>query len=168
MIARNRIWEELKQAKANIICIQLYVDKRRSHNRWYNAFIALTSSAGALGYLLDELIPLIASVVVGFVSIAKSIAPNFLQPETELSELDAISDFYVQYMNRLEELWYEYDQDITDEQATMKRFFQLKNTECEKESAMNRGIRHISRHVQEQINAKAEEYINRVYFLKQE
>ena len=36
MICRNRIWEELKLAKANIICIQKYTDKRRGYNRAYS------------------------------------------------------------------------------------------------------------------------------------
>ena len=168
MIARNRIWEELKQAKANIICIQRYVDKNRFYNRLYNGFVAITASAGAFGYLLNELIPVIASGLVGLVSIAKSIAPQFLQPETDLSELDAISDFYVSYMNKLEELWYEFDQDITDEHTTMKKFFLLKSTECEKESAMNRGIRYITKHDQLAIDDEATRYIDSVYFKKLE
>lgn len=54
MICRNRIWEELKQAKANIICIQKYTDKRRGYNRAYNGFVAITASAGALGTLLND------------------------------------------------------------------------------------------------------------------
>lgn len=54
MICRNRIWEELKQAKANIICIQKYTDKRRGYNRAYNGFVAIAASAGALGTLLND------------------------------------------------------------------------------------------------------------------
>ena len=38
MIARNRMWEELKQAKINILCLQKYTDRRRAYNRYYNAF----------------------------------------------------------------------------------------------------------------------------------
>ena len=112
MIARNRIWEELKQAKINILCLQKYTDRRRAYNRYYNAFIAIVSSIGALGFPLNELIPFYASLVVGFVSIVKSILPNFLQSETELSELDNLSDFYVQYMNSLERIWYNLEKGI--------------------------------------------------------
>ena len=57
MIARNRMWEELKQAKINILCLQKYTDRRRAYNRYYNAFIAIVSSIGALGFSLNELIP---------------------------------------------------------------------------------------------------------------
>lgn len=111
MICRNRIWEELKQAKANIICIQKYTDKRRGYNRAYNGFVAITASAGALGTLLNDKVPFFASMLIGFVSIIKSVLPNFVQGESELSSLDVLADFYNKYMNSLENIWYQLDHD---------------------------------------------------------
>lgn len=111
MICRNRIWEELKQAKANIICIQKYTDKRRGYNRAYNGFVAITASAGALGTLLNDKVPFFASMLIGFVSIIKSVLPNFVQGESELSSLDVLADFYNKYMNSLENIWYRLDND---------------------------------------------------------
>lgn len=111
MICRNRIWEELKQAKANIICIQKYTDKRRGYNRAYNGFVAITASAGALGTLLNDKVPFFASMLIGFVSIIKSVLPNFVQGESELSSLDVLADFYNKYMNSLENICYRLDHD---------------------------------------------------------
>lgn len=168
MIARNRIWEELKQAKANILGLQKYTDKQRSYNRWYNGILAFTASVGALGYSINEIIPFITSIIIGITSIAKSILPNFLQSAQDLSELDVLSDFYVRYMNSLEKIWYDNENNYADEKETMDRFFELKETECDKESAYNRGVRNISKKMQRKIDAEAEEYINRVYFEKTE
>lgn len=168
MIARNRIWEELKQSKANIIGLQKYTDNRRAWSRWYNGIVAFVAAVGALGYSIDEIIPFITSIIVGVMAIAKSITPTFLQTAQELSELDILSDFYVRYMNSLEEIWYDFDHDNTDETETMRRFFKLKETECDKESAYNRGVRHISKRLQKKINEQSEEYINRVYFEKEQ
>ena len=160
MIARNRIWEELKQAKANILGLQKYTDKQRSYNRWYNGILAFTASVGALGYSINEIIPFITSIIIGITSIAKSILPNFLQSAQDLSELDVLSDFYVRYMNSLEKIWYDNENNYADEKETMDRFFELKETECDKESAYNRGVRNISKKMQREIDAEAEEYIN--------
>ena len=168
MIARNRIWEELKQAKANIICLQKYTDRRRAYNRWYNGFIAITASIGALGFAINEYIPFITSLLVGIVSIIKSILPNFLQTEPELSELDYLSDFYTRYMNSIEKIWYDFDHDFTNEKETMTLFFKLKESECDKESILNKGVRNISKKLQNKIDEESEEYINRVYFTKYE
>lgn len=168
MIARNRIWEELKQAKSNILCLQKYIDKRRAYNRCYNGIVALIASAGALGYAINELIPFAASLIVGFISIVKSIMPSFLQTEPELSELDGLSDFYVRYMNSIEKIWYDFNHDFTEEKETMEFFFKLKESECDKESLLNRGVRNISKKFQKEIDDEAEEYINRVYFTKKD
>lgn len=164
MNIRCRIWEELKQAKANIICLQKYIDKKRSRNRWYNVFVAVVSSVGALGYTINELVPVYTSILVGVISIAKSIMPNFLQTEPELSELDNLSNFYVSYMNSLERIWYDYENNHMNDKATVDAFFELKESECDKQSVMNRGVRSISRRFQSEINEEAEVYINRVYF----
>lgn len=166
MIPRNRIWEELKQAKANIICIQKYTDRRRGYNRFYNAFVAITASAGALGSLCNTLIPIYTSIIIGFVSIIKSVIPTFIQGETELSSLDVLADFYNKYLNSLEEIWYEYDHEITNEEDTMKKFFELKKTECDKQSQMNRLVRNITKRFQRKIDEEATNYINTVYYEK--
>lgn len=166
MICRNRIWEELKQAKANIICIQKYTDKRRGYNRAYNGFVAITASAGALGTLLNDKVPFFASMLIGFVSIIKSVLPNFVQGESELSSLDVLADFYNKYMNSLENIWYRLDHDIIDEKQAMDEFFKLKETECDKMSQMNRLVRNISKRFQRKIDEEAKEYINRVYYEK--
>ncbi len=166
MEARNRIWEELKQAKANILCIQYYTNNRRKYNRYYNAFIAIMSSFGALGTLIDISIPIFTSFIVAFASIIKSILPNFLQSEPELSGLDSISDFYVRYMSELEYIWYRFYHGLITEEDAMKSFFKLKDTENDKQSVMNKGIRSISKKEQKRIDDEADEYINRVYFNK--
>lgn len=46
-------------------------------------------------------------------------------------------------------------------------FFKLKDSECDKESIFNKGVRHISKELQKKIDKQAEEYINRVYFEKE-
>lgn len=166
MICRNRIWEELKQAKANIICIQKYTDKRRGYNRAYNAFIAFTASFGALGSILNEYIPLISSILIGMVSIIKSVFPSFVQGESELSSLDVLADFYNRYMNSLENIWYRFNYEKITEEEAMKEFFELKETECDKMSQLNRLVRNISKRFQNEINDEAETYINNVYFEK--
>lgn len=166
MIARNRIWEELKQAKANIICLQKYTDKKRKHNRWYNTFIAITASIGTFGYILDSVIPAITSGIIGLSAIAKSILPGCLQNEQELSSLDVLIDFYVRYMNSLERIWYNLEYGNITEKEAMKIFFDLKGTESDKLSQLNKGVRNISNSFQEQINQEASKYINAVYFEK--
>lgn len=168
MNARSRIWEELKQAKVNIICIQEYTDKKRRYNRYFTAFVAISASMGVVINPLVDNFAFYTSIAIGLISIIKSIMPNFLQQEEELLELDGLHSFYSQYMNTLEKIWYEFDHQIRDERDTMEMFFKQKNTECDKGAILNKGIRNIPTRFQKRIDQKASEYINRVYFTKSE
>ena len=96
--------------------------------------------------------------------------PNFLNSEKELSDLDRLMDFYSVYFNDLEKVWYinenrnDDDSNCINESEIMERFFNLKNNESDKFSALNRGVRTISKKEMEAINQEAREYVNRVYF----
>lgn len=163
MNVRNRIWEELRQAKANIICIQRYTDKVRRKSRIFNITIIICASTGALGGIYEQWIAVIASALIAVSSVLKALLPNFIQSEQELSELDRLMVFYAKYFNSLEKIWYEHEKKITDEQSIMKNFFALKAEECDPCSNLNKGIRKIPDDEMEQINAEANEYVERVY-----
>ncbi|MDR1347824.1 MAG: hypothetical protein LBJ63_05250 [Prevotellaceae bacterium] len=166
MIARNRIWIELKQAKSNIICLQRYTDRGRKRLRIFDSAIILLSTAGALGSGVSGIIwiAVIASGLIALGSILKSILPNITQSEQELSELDRLMDFYSKYMNNLEKLWYEYDKKNIDERTMIMQLFEMKKDEADKYSALNKGIRSISKKKQAEIDKESENYINEVYF----
>jgi hypothetical protein len=166
MIARNRIWEELKQTKANIVGLQRYTDRNRKRLRQFNSLIVVFAFAGALGGFFTHWIVLIGFSLVAGVTILKSLLPNLIQSEQELYELDRLIDFYTKYLNDLESLWYKYTNEIIDEKVMIGCLFEMKKDECDRHSLLNQGIRSISRTEQEDIDKECSEYINRVYFLK--
>lgn len=165
MIAKNRIWEEIKQAKTNIICLQRYTDRRRRILRYYNIFIITVSAFGALSFKLNETIPVVTSILVALVSLVKSSMPNFIQSEQEISELDRLTDFYSKYLNTIENLWYKFYTESENEKDIMISFFEYKSNECDKYSLLNKGIRSISKKEQSFIDKELLEYINRIYYI---
>ena len=168
MIVRNKIWEELKRAHANVLCLVWYTSRQRKYDRWYQLFIALVASGGTFGYMINVYAPLFSSGIIAFVSVAKSIFPHFLQPEKELCILDGLMDYYNQYMNELEHLFYQLDhKDINDREAILK-IYELKEDECSKLSIMNRLVRNIPQSRNKEIDKESTEYINKVYFNKYE
>lgn len=174
MRIKNRIWEELYWAKVSILCIQWYTARHRRYNRWYETFIALTASAGAFGFILNHFAPFVSTLIIGFVSVAKAIFPSIIQKEEELSSLDVISDFYVDYMARLEHLYYLYENQLldpnnnTNDNIAAEKFYNLKDTECDKQSQMNKLVRKIKTKEHDKLNKEATDYVNRVYFNKYE
>ena len=168
MVVRNKIWEELKQAHANVLCICWYTNRQRKHDRWYQMFIAIIASAGTFGYLFDNIAPLISSGIIAFVSVVKSLFPHFLQPEKELCVLDGIMDYYNQYMNEMEHLFYRFDHGSITEDETIEKVYELKKDECSRQSIMNRFVRSIPASRHGKIDKESTEYINRVYFNRYE
>lgn len=168
MIIRNKVWEELKQAHVNILCLKWYTDRQRKYERYYQCFIAFTASAGTFGYIIEEWLPLVSSMLIAFVSVVKSLFPQFIQPEKELCILDGIMDFYNRYMNDLELLMFQHDNDTLNDDETMAKIYTLKGDECEKQSIMNRFVRSIPKNRMTQLVIESTEYINKVYYDKYE
>lgn len=168
MIVRNKIWEELKQAHANVLCIAWYNDRRRRYNRWYHLFIAVVASSSSFGYLLNNNIPLIGSITIAIVSVAKSIFPQFLQPEQELSELDKIMDYYNKYASELECLLYKVDQKDVQELEVIDKLHKIKLEESLLQSKMNRLVYRIPQKRLDKIENESTNYLERVYLDKYE
>lgn len=168
MLIQNRIWEEIKQAKTNILCIQEYTDSRRRWNRRYAFFVGFLSGIGALTYNVYEMIPVYTSIIIGLVTLIKSTIPNLMQTEPELSKLDGLYSFYAHYLNDLEKIWYDLRSKNKTEEESIDLLLKLKETECDKEVAMNRYLRTISKRLQKNADKRVEEYIDRIYNQKQE
>ena len=168
MVVRNKIWEELKQAHANVLCLCWYTNKQRKREYWYQLFIAFVASGGTFGYLINERAPLIGSGLIALVSVAKSIFPHFLQPEKALCILDGLMDYYNMYMNEMEHLFYRLDNNEIEEKEAVRTIYELKKDECSQQSIMNRLVHSIPESRNKKIDIESTEYINRVYFNKYE
>lgn len=164
MVVRNKIWEEIKQAYANVLCLRWYTDKQRKYERWYHMFIALVASGGTFGYLINSYFPLVSSGVIAFVTVAKSLFPYFLQPERELCILDGLMDYYNKYMIEMESLLYNSDKEKLSEEETFNQMCHLKTDETVKQSSMNKFVRSIPEKRHQRFIVEADEYIKRVYY----
>jgi ABC-type transporter MlaC component len=132
----------------------------------YNGIIIGVSAGGALTSLINKWFAVGATSIIAVITIIKAALPNLIQTEEELSELDRLMDYYNQYLNKLENLWYNFYSDKINEQEMMKLLFSYKDEECNKSSVLNKGIRALSEVEQKKIDEQCREYINRVYFTK--
>ena len=164
MEVRNKIWEEFKQAKANVVCIRRYNSLQRQLNCIYQIFIAVCAAVGTFSFGFSEKIPFIALLSIAIVSLIKAIFPQILQPEQELCELDGMMDYYNSFMNKLERFFYELDKQQKTDDEVMMELFTLKDEECLKESKMNKLIRWIPKRMQKKVDAEVQTYIDEVYY----
>lgn len=164
MEVRNKIWEEFKQAMANVICIRKYTSLQRQVNCIYHVFIAATAAIGTIVSAFNVNVSVYALGAIAIVSLVKAIFPQILQEEKELCELDRIMDDYNLFMNKLEELFFYLEKGQKTEDEIMDKLFRLKDDECQKQSQMNKLIRWIPGKMQKGIDQEVNLYINEVYF----
>lgn len=138
---RYRLWIELTQAKFNIEYANLYAERQRTLLRYSNIFVLVFSTGGIMGWAFWDNIPLIACVVIGVVSLVRHIQPQLIMTEKQIYDLETISNFYISYYNKLERLWYDYDDGQIDYENLKAEFFKIKNSESEINSLVNETIR---------------------------
>ena len=164
MEVRNKIWEEFKQAKANVVCIRRYNSVQRQLNCVYQIFIAVCAAVGTLSFGFSDKSPFIALLSIAIVSLVKAIFPQIIQPEQELCELDNIMDYYNSFMNKMEVFFYQLDKEQKTDDEVIQELFALKEDECKRQSKMNKLIRWIPSRMQKKVDAEVQTYIEEVHF----
>ena len=164
MEVRNKIWEEFKQAKANVVCIRRYTSVQRQLSSIYQVFIAATAAVGTVvsGFHVQASVYALGAIAI--VSLTKAIFPEIIQQEKELCELDGIMDYYNSFMNKMEIFFYQLDKEQKTDDEVMLELFVLKEDECKKQSQMNRLIRWIPKRMQKKVDAEVQTYIEEVHF----
>lgn len=160
----NRIWEEMKQAKVNALCLQHYTDDARKRMRWANWVIVFISAAGTLLYGIFPVGTFIATTLVALFGFVKNIAPIFTQSDEELYKLDCLMAFYNSFFNDLELLWIQFrNENITDKEAATQ-FHRLKKKETEKLPELNRYVRSLSEKEEKVLQNESDEYLTKIYY----
>lgn len=138
---RDRIWTELTQAKYNAEFAALYADSQRKLIRRFNIFVLTFSTGGVLGWKFFDTIPLIACSLICAVSLIRHLQPQLIMTDKQILNLDNINKFYINYYNKLERLWYDFEHSTNNLDITKNSFFAIKETESEINTLVNETIR---------------------------
>ncbi len=128
---RDRLWNELTQVKHNVEFITLYSDLQRKYIKWFNISILIFSAGGIMGWKIWDSFPLVACIIISFISLVRLIQPHLIMSEKQITILDQIHTFYFNYYNQLERLWYEYEDNRINNNTATNKFFELKEKEIE-------------------------------------
>ena len=161
----ERVWEEMHKAKAYLLQIELYTDRKRKHNRLISRLIVLASvvCASSAPFHVCKWITISASFLVAIATIVKECLPNIIQPESELMELDKIHDFYKDYLQKLESLFtkrYDLKSEVNDDKM-LTQFEKILKTEGKNESELNRLCRGMTTREREKIIEQVSDYFQR-------
>jgi hypothetical protein len=138
---RNRIWTELTQAKHNEEFASIYAEQQRTNLKWFNISILVFSTGGIMGWAVWENLPLVACIIISAVSLLRLLQSHIIMTERQISNLDSIGNFYANYYNKLERLWYDNEHGSIDTEMLKTKFFKIKATEASMTTLVNETIR---------------------------
>lgn len=160
---RERLWYELGQVKHNhFYCIFLLVSQRRLLNV-FNMVILAFSSAGVMGWAIWKDIPIVACVIIATISLLRLLSPHIVPSDKQIDKLDKVVDFYFDFYNQLEILWFDhYNNRLTDEELQAK-FYILKDTERETNKTVNEIVKGINKKIALKTDIETRSYLKNTF-----
>ena len=160
---RNRLWTELTQSKHNLgYCIGL-VSYQRTIQKWFNICILAFSTSGIMGWTIWKQFPIVVCFVITALELVKLLQPHLIPAEKNIDKIDAVAEFYSNYYNTLEQIWYDhYNERISDEDA-QTRFYALKGTEKEINSTVTQLIRGRNKKLLKRTERETKTYFQRTF-----
>ncbi|WDF45287.1 hypothetical protein PQ459_10300 [Chryseobacterium sp. KACC 21268] len=160
---RDRIWYEMIQAKHRGIYCKFYLSQQREVNKWFNVFILLFSASGVLGWSFWKDLPLATSFIVAAMSLIKLIGTEMLPNDKVFEKSEKIIDFYFEYYNRLENLWYDhYNYNIDDDEAKTQ-FYEIVKSEKDINKVVNEVIRKANAKIHTRSENETTTYFNNIF-----
>jgi hypothetical protein len=120
----------------------------------------LFSSAGIMGWQFWKEIPLIACGIISLIQLMRLIQPHFIPNEKQLDKLDNVTDFYFDYCNKLERLWFDYENErITEEEAQLE-FYKIKDSERDINKVVNEIVKSTNKTILRKCGREVKEYLS--------
>lgn len=164
MIVRNKIWEEIKQTKANAICAQKYSTVQRRIDLVYKVMIPLLSALCVLFSTMEWYDKTLCSAIVLFVSsTAKAIFPKLILPEKSILALDELYKAFNNSLTDLESLFHNLDNNTISENDAVSEISKLIKSNAELSEELNRLVLWIPAFADKRITEETEYYLNATY-----
>jgi hypothetical protein len=139
---RTRVWNELAQIKYNeFYCIYLLARQKRILN-YFNIITLIFSTAGIMGWSIWNSLPFVVCVIISFIQLLRLLQTHIIPSDKEIEKLDKVSDFYFEYFNKIEALWY--SQARLSEIEIQDRYYEIKETEKDANKILKDVIKRIN------------------------
>jgi hypothetical protein len=80
-----------------------------------------------------------------------------------LDKLDSVADFYFDYFNKLEQLWFDFDRDRITELELQDKFYTLKDMERETNKKVNEIVKRPIKSLETKANIETRQYLKLTY-----
>ena len=166
----NSYWLEMHKAYGFQRQIEIYTDRKRRSNRIVSIVLLCTTLICSIASLFSQQewghwVTVGLAALVTIASFIKEFKPQISQSEGELRDLDKIHDFYKDYLQKLEFHYIQrFDEKLKVDDNTMNKFFnEIKNTEGDRITTLNRLCRKMRDDERKRIKDDTEQYFRIKY-----
>ena len=159
----ERIWYELGQIKHNqLYCLYLLLRQKIILNI-FNIVILVFSSAGIMGWKIWDDFSFIACIIIAVISLLKLISPHIIPSEKQIEKLNSVTDFYFDYFNKIEQLWFDHYNDRINDEEAQTNFYELKNTERDTNKTVNEIIKSTNNRIYKKTDKETRDYLRQIF-----
>lgn len=160
---RERIWYEMVDAKYKCIYCGLYLAKQRTINKWFNIFILAFSTSGVLGWPFWKELPFATSIVIMAMSIIKLLGTELVPNDNSFKKIEKAIDMYCDYFNKLESLWFQFDNENINDVKAHKKFYEIVAEEKNISKIINEIIKGSNTQFQNKAEIECNNYFNNLF-----
>lgn len=121
------------------------------------------SGAGIMGWPFWKSLPLIACVIISFVQLLKLLQTHIIPSDKQIEKLDYVSDFYFEYYNNIEKLWYDYDKERISDEVAQDRYYTLKATEKDVNKVLKEIVKSVNKAIKNRADLETSGYLHRTF-----
>ena len=160
---RVRLWYEMCQCKHNHLYCLFLLSRQKGWLNVFNIILLVFSSAGIMGWKLWAEFPLVSCIIISAVQLLKLLQPHLLPSEKQIEHLEKITDFYFDYYNKMEQLWYDLYRGKMSENDMQAKFYKLKNSERDINKLVNNLIKHSNKKLLIKADIETRNYLGRTF-----
>lgn len=126
MIIRNKIWNDLLDAKKGAEYLILYISKQRRLRKIFRITTIILSASGIFSALNELPVPAVISfILIGIMQILQSIENEIILTDKDLDCFIKLRLLYNEKIVLLEKLWFDFESKHINEILAKRRLFDI-------------------------------------------
>jgi hypothetical protein len=162
---REKLWYEIADTKYGELYLAFYISRCRNYKKTFKILTLIFSAGGVFGWKIWEPFAVVACVIIAVIQLLSLIENQIVRSDDDLIKIGELRNLYISYLNKLEKLWVDFENQKFNEDETAESFFKLKEKiksvieSKDNELEINGGIERLLK----KCDATLETYLNKRY-----
>lgn len=159
----NKIWMELKLSHSIVLYGRLFIDQQKKHNKIYDAIIIIFSSGGAIGTLLSNYFPIIATIIISILSLLKQTSSLILIKNEDIMKMNNLVGDYDKYFSQIQALFEQLKANKIDDEKAQRIYLKLYEGFSKERICISELYGKINKKLEHKAMQQSDQYLRQTY-----